>query len=95
MTSVRIRPVVAIGASLFALAAASLLDVARMQPQQIAAVRGDRQTVASLAGDCGRNSLMAACASGSLDSSEAMPPVTTLQVFQESGKTTLVKVSVH
>lgn len=95
MTSVRIRPVLAIGASLFALAAASLLDVARMQPQQMAAARGDRQDIASIAADCTKNSLMAACASGSQGALDSMPPVTTLQVFQNSGKTTLVKIKAH
>jgi hypothetical protein len=95
MPSVRIRPVLAIGASLFALAAASLLDVARMQPDQVAAARGDRQNVASLAADCTKNSLIAACASGSQGSMQAMPPVTLVQVFQAPGKTTLVKVNAH
>jgi hypothetical protein len=95
MTSIRIRPVLAIGASLFALAGASLLDVARMQPQEVASVRGDRQDVASAATDCSKNSLIAACASGSHGSMAGMPQVNTLQVFQSNGKTILVKSSDH
>lgn len=86
-----LRPALAIGASLFALAAASLLDVARMQPQQVAASRGDRLNVASLAMDCSKNSLIAACA-GSVTAKRAMPPVTLVQVYEGDGKTTLVKV---
>jgi hypothetical protein len=93
MTSIRIRPVLAIGASLFALAAASLLDVARMQPQEFAAARGDRQNVASIASDCTKNSLIAACASGTQGSMQAMPPITLVQVFQAPGETTLVKIA--
>ncbi len=95
MPSIRIRPVLAIGASLFALAAASLLDVARMQPDQVAAVRGDRQNVASIAADCAKNSLMAACASGTQGSMQPMPPVTLVQVFDAPAKTILVKVDAH
>lgn len=87
-----LRPVLAIGASLFVLAAASLLDVARMQPQQVAAARGDRLQVASLLADCTKNSLIAACASSSQDTTQAMPAVTMVQVFQAPGKITLVKV---
>jgi hypothetical protein len=94
MTSVRIRPVMAIGASLFALAAASLLDVARMQPQQMAAARGDRLNVASMATDCTRNWLIAACA-GSSATAAAMPPVTLIQVFQDKDQTSLVKTNAH
>ena len=86
-----LRPALAIGASLFALAAASLLDVARMQPQQVAASRGDRLNVASLAADCSKNSIIAACA-GDAAGKQAMPPVTLVQVYQDTGKTTLVKV---
>ncbi|MDT3379181.1 hypothetical protein ACETRX_05080 [Labrys portucalensis] len=86
-----LRPALAIGASLFALAAASLLDVARMQPQQVAASRGDRLNVASLAADCSKNSIIAACA-GDVAAKQAMPPVTLVQVYQDTGKTTLVKI---
>lgn len=86
-----LRPALAIGASLFALAAASLLDVARMQPQQVATSRGDRLNVASLAADCSKNSIIAACA-GDAAAKQAMPPVTLIQVYQDTGKTTLVKV---
>ncbi|WP_448952380.1 hypothetical protein [Labrys neptuniae] len=86
----KLRPALAIGASLFALAAASLLDVARMQPQQVAASRGDRLNVASLATDCSKNSLIAACA-GDASAKRPMPPVMLIQVFEDSGKTTLVK----
>ena len=83
-----------VGASLFALAAASLLDVARMQPQQMAATRGDRLTVASMATDCSRNSLIAACA-GSSSTAAAMPPITLIQVFQDKDQTSLVKTNAH
>jgi hypothetical protein len=90
MTS--LRPALAIGASLFVLAAASLLDVARMEPQ-VASVRGDRQTIASNVntGDCGKDSLIAACA-GTPDKVTPMPPVTSIQVFEKPGETTLVRV---
>ena len=86
-----LRPALAIGASLFALAAASLLDVARIQPQQVAASRGDRLNVASLAVDCSKNSVIAACA-GNAAIKQTMPPVTLVQVFEDANQTTLVKV---
>lgn len=88
MTS--LRPALAIGASLFVLAAASLLDVARMEPQ-VASVRGDRQTIASAAGNCAKASLIAACA-GTEKTETALPRATAIQVFEKPGETTLVRV---
>jgi len=89
MTS--LRPALAIGGSLFVLAAASLLDVARMEPQQVASVRGDRQAIASVAGDCAKDSLIAACA-GTQKTDTALPRATAIQVFEKPGETTLVRV---
>ena len=91
MTS--LRPALAIGASLFVLGAASLLDVARVEPQ-VASVRGDRQniaSIASIAGDCTKDSLIAACA-GTQTTAATMPQVTAVQVFEKPGETTLVRV---
>jgi hypothetical protein len=95
MPSIRIRPVLAIGASLFALAGASLLDVARMQPEQMAAARGDRQNVASASAGCAKDSVMAACASGTQASMQSMPKITLLQAFDGPSKTILVKVNAN
>jgi len=86
------RPILAIGASLFVLGGASLLDVARMQPQQMSSVRGDRQDVKDPAVDCKKASLIAACASNSQGSMTSVPRITLIQVYEQSNETTLVRV---
>ncbi len=89
MTS--LRPVLAIGASLFVLAGASLLDVARMEPLQIAAAKGDRQDIAF--NDCGSTSLIAACASSHQGSMATFKPVVLVQAYDDKPtETTLVQV---
>ncbi|MDQ0392842.1 hypothetical protein [Labrys monachus] len=88
MTS--LRPALAIGASLFVLAGASLLDVARMEPQA-ASVRGDRQASVDTTPGCARDSLIAACA-GTQGNVAAMRPATSIQVFERPGETMLVRV---
>ncbi|MDQ0468397.1 hypothetical protein [Labrys wisconsinensis] len=87
------RSVLAVGGGLFVLAAASLLDMAKV-PTPVAAARGDRLDVAEAASRCSLGSLMAACATAPMDDVERAKARTgaLIQVFEKPGETILVRV---
>ena len=87
------RTVIAVGGGMMVLAAASLLDMARV-PAPEAAARGDRLDVSEQASRCGVVSMIAACADDAFSDIERAKTRngSMLQVFEKPGQTILVKV---
>ena len=87
------RSVLAVGGGLFVLAAASLLDMAKV-PAPAVLARGDRLDVAEAASRCSLGSLMAACATDPQADVERAKARTgaMIQVFERPGETILVRV---
>jgi hypothetical protein len=78
---------------MFVLAAAAMLDMARV-PGPDAAPRGDRLDVAERASRCGVVSMIAACANDAFADLERVKTRngSMLQVFERPGQTILVRV---
>ena len=86
------RTVIAVCGGMFVLAAASMLDAARV-PSSTVAARGDKLDVAEQAAKCGVSSIIAACADSTAASGE-MKAASMIQVFEKPGETILVRVKV-
>ena len=87
------RTVLAVGGGMMVLAAAAMLDMARV-PSPVEASRGDRLDVAERASRCGVVSMIAACADDAFaDLAKAKTQNAALmQVFEKPGQTILVRV---
>jgi hypothetical protein len=87
------RTVFAVGGGIMVLAAAAMLDTARLPAPDVAA-RGDRLDVAERASACGVVSMIAACADDAFGDLERAKTRTAsmIQVFEKPGQTILVRV---
>jgi len=86
------RTVIAVGGGMMVLAAAAMLDMARV-PAPEAALRGDRLDVAERASSCGVVSMIAACADDAFADLERAKTrnASMIQAFEKPGQTILVK----
>ena len=86
------RTVIAVCGGMFVLAAASMLDAARV-PSSTLAARGDRLDVAEQAAKCAVSSVIAACADNTA-AAGATKAASMIQVFEKPGETILVRVKI-
>ena len=89
------RTVLAIGSGIFVLAAAAMLDMARVPaPDMTVAARGDRLDISDKASRCGAVSMIAACADDAFAdiARSRSTQASMLQVFEKPGETYLVRV---
>jgi hypothetical protein len=83
------RTVIAVCGGMFVLAAASMLDAARVSSSTVAS-RGDRLDISEQAARCGLSSVIAACADPA--AAGETKSASMIQVFEKPGETILVRV---
>jgi hypothetical protein len=90
------RTVLAVGGGMFILAAAAMLDMARVPaPEASVAARGDRLDISETS-SCGSISMIAACADDAFADIERARSTNAsmIQVFEKPGETILVRVKI-